>query len=136
MPHLNVQIYINFHKNGIFSLRNTFFSYICIVNKIVFTMPKTLLTHIIAEYFKTQPIVKAWLFGSFARGEETPLSDVDLLVVYDKNAKVSLLKHASMICDLEKLLNRPVDIVEDGTLLPFAVESANHDKQLIYERAN
>ena len=98
-------------------------------------MPKTLLTHIIAEYFKTQPIVKAWLFGSFARGEETPLSDIDLLVVYDKNARVSLLKHASMICDLEKLLNRPVDIVEDGTLLPFAVESANHDKQLIYERA-
>ena len=26
----------------------------------------------IAEYFKTQPVLKAWLFGSFARGEETP----------------------------------------------------------------
>lgn len=44
------------------------------------TMQKT-----IADYFKTQPIVKAWLFGSFARGEETPLSDVDLLVEYDKD---------------------------------------------------
>ena len=31
----------------------------------------------IADYFKTQPVVKAWLFGSFARGEDTPLSDVD-----------------------------------------------------------
>lgn len=87
----------------------------------------------IAEYFKTQPIVKAWLFGSFARGEETPMSDVDLLVEYDKGG-ISLLKHASMIVDLEKLLDCPVDIVEDGTLLPFAVESANHDKKLIYER--
>lgn len=26
----------------------------------------------IADYFKTQPILKAWLFGSFARGEEPP----------------------------------------------------------------
>lgn len=31
----------------------------------------------IADYFKTQPVMKVWLFGSFARGEETPLSDVD-----------------------------------------------------------
>ncbi|MBR5984028.1 MAG: nucleotidyltransferase domain-containing protein [Bacteroidales bacterium] len=89
---------------------------------------------IIAKYFSTQPILKAWLFGSFARGEQTPLSDVDILVVYDDNIGVSLLKHASMINDLEKLLDRPVDLVEDGTLLPFAEESANHDKKLIYER--
>ena len=94
-----------------------------------------IITKMIAEYFKTQPILKAWLFGSFARGEETPDSDIDLLVVYDENARVSLLKHTAMIVDLETILNRPVDIVEDGTLLPFAVESANRDKKLIYKRA-
>ena len=94
------------------------------------------MTKKIAEYFKTQPVLRAWLFGSFSRGEEGPDSDVDLLVIYDDKARVSLLKHASMICDLEKLLNRPVDIVQDGTLLPFAVKSANHDKKLIYERAS
>lgn len=94
-----------------------------------------IVTKMIAEYFKTQPITKAWLFGSWARDEQTRDSDIDLLVVYDKNARVSLLKHAAMICDLEEILNRPVDIVEDGTLLPFAVESANRDKKLIYERA-
>lgn len=99
-------------------------------------MSEQAMTRLIAEYFSTQPIMKAWLFGSFARGEQTPLSDVDLLVVYDKNARVSLLKHASMICDLEKLLDRSVDLVEEGTLLPFAVESANRDKKLIYERAS
>lgn len=89
----------------------------------------------IAEYFKTQPILKAWIFGSFARGDQTPTSDVDLLVVYDDVVGVSLLKHASMIVELEKILQRPVDLVEDGTLLPFAAESANRDKKLIYERA-
>lgn len=41
-----------------------------------------------------------------------------------------------MINDLEELLDRPVDLVEDGAQLPFAVESANRDKKLIYERAS
>jgi len=93
------------------------------------------MTRKIADYFKTQPVLKAWLFGSFARGEATPTSDVDILVVYDDTARVSLLTHAGMIVDLEEILQRPVDIVEDGTLLPFAVPSANRDKKLIYERA-
>ena len=44
------------------------------------------MTQVIAEYFKTQPILKAWLFGSFSRGEEHPDSDVDLLVIYDDKA--------------------------------------------------
>ena len=36
------------------------------------------MTKIIADYFKTQPVVKAWLFGPFARGEEAPESDIDI----------------------------------------------------------
>ncbi|MBP5508621.1 MAG: nucleotidyltransferase domain-containing protein [Prevotella sp.] len=91
------------------------------------------MTKLIADYFKTQPVLKAWLFGSFARGEETPLSDVDLLVQYDEDG-ISLLKHAAMICELEKILDRPVDIAEDGTLRPRWAESVNQDKKLIYER--
>jgi len=38
-----------------------------------------------------------------------------------------------MANDLEDLLDRSVDLVEEGCLMPFAVESANHDKKLIYE---
>ncbi len=94
----------------------------------------TQMNDMIANYFKTQPIQRAWIFGSFARGEETQLSDVDLLVQYDENARISLLKHAAMICELEKLLDRPVDIVEDGTLRPRVKESVNRDRRLIYER--
>lgn len=98
-------------------------------------MSQQAMTQLLAEYFKTQPVLKAWLFGSYARGEQTPLSDVDLLVKYDDNARISLLKHCSIMNDLEELLDRKVDLVEEGELLPFAVESANHDKKLIYERA-
>ena len=44
----------------------------------------------IAEYFKTQPVLKAWLFGSYSRGEERPDSDVDILVALDYNQSIGL----------------------------------------------
>ncbi len=88
------------------------------------------------RYFATQPIAKAWLFGSYSRGEEGPESDVDILVSFDKGAKISLFKYANIICQLEELLKQKVDLVEEGTLLPFAQQTANNDKVLIYERGN
>ena len=97
-------------------------------------MDKQQVQQIVSAYFVNQPVLKAWLFGSFARGEETPLSDVDILVVLDRSKPV-VLKFFGMWNDLEKLLGRDVDLVEEGTLFPFAVESANRDKILIYERA-
>ena len=101
-----------------------------------FEMSTQEITNIIANYFATQPVKKAWLFGSYARGEQQEDSDVDLLVQFDReNAKIGLLKYASMIIDLEKELDRSVDLVEEGSLLPWAEETANHDKKLIYERS-
>jgi predicted nucleotidyltransferase len=94
------------------------------------------LTKTIADYFKTQPVLKAWLFGSYSRGEATEDSDIDILVSFDKDAKVSLFRYAHIICQLEELLQRKVDLVEEGTLLPFAKRTANHDKFLIYERGS
>ena len=89
----------------------------------------------IANYFKTQPVLKAWLFGSYSRGEQRPWSDVDILVQYDRRQPIGLLKIAGMKDELEDLLNCEVDIVEDGTLRQWAVDSVNRDKKLIYERA-
>lgn len=88
----------------------------------------------IQGYFATQPITKAWLFGSYSRGEETIGSDVDILVTFDEDAKISLFKYADIICQLENLLKRNADLVEECTLLPFAQKTANDDKVLIYER--
>ena len=91
------------------------------------------MTKMIAEYFKTQPVLKAWLFGSYSRGEERPNSDVDILVLLDHSQPVGL-KFFGMWNDLERMLDCKVDLVEECELLPFAAESANRDKRLIYER--
>lgn len=96
----------------------------------------TKLFNSIAEYCKTQPIEKLWLFGSFSRGEERADSDIDLLVSFTKDTRIGLMKFSSMMCDLEDICNRKVDLVHEDSLKPFAQESVNHDKILIYERAS
>ena len=96
-------------------------------------MTRGMMTKTIADYFKTQPVLKAWLFGSYSRGEQTKDSDVDILVLLDKSRPIGL-KFFGMWNDLEELLGRKVDLVSDGTLLPFAQQSAEKDKILIYER--
>ena len=96
-------------------------------------MTTGMMTKTIADYFKTQPVLKAWLFGSYSRGEQTKDSDVDILVLLDKSRPIGL-KFFGMWNDLEELLGRKVDLVSDGTLLPFAQQSAEKDKILIYER--
>ena len=97
-------------------------------------MSTQVMNQVIADYFKTQPVLKAWIFGSFARGEDTPLSDVDILIVLDHTQPIGL-KFFGMWDDLERLLDRSVDLVTENSLADFARESVERDKVLIYERA-
>ena len=86
------------------------------------------------KYLTGLPVEKAWVFGSFARGEETCESDLDILVSYTKDARISLLSVVRWKKDMENLVGREVDLIEDGYLKPFAVQSASQDKYLIYEK--
>ena len=104
-------------------------------NKYVFIMTKKVMIRKIADYFKNKPVKKAWLFGSYSRGEETPGSDVDILVVLD-NSKPVGMEFFGMYEDLKELLGRNVDLVTERSLAPFARNSVERDRQLIYERAN
>jgi predicted nucleotidyltransferase len=86
------------------------------------------------SFFPAYPVEKAWVFGSYARGEETRKSDVDVMVRFDKNARISLFDYAGIIIELEKLLRKNVDLVEEGQLRRWAQESAENEKILVYER--
>jgi len=79
-------------------------------------------------------VERAWLFGSLSRGEERPDSDADFLVEYTKTEELSLLTTARLYRLLKNALGREVDVVEEGYLMPFAEESVNRDKILVYER--
>lgn len=58
------------------------------------------------------------VFGSVARGEATDASDVDFLIDYDLK-KISPWFPAGLMLDLEKLLNRKVDVVPTDSVHYF-----------------
>ena len=82
-------------------------------------MSTKVMIQLIADYFKTQPVLKAWLFGSFARGEETEDSDLDILVEYDKNARISLLT-ISHTSSCKRLRSRTGIVNTEDSLYIFA----------------
>lgn len=90
----------------------------------------------VREYLSGQPVLRAWLFGSYSRGEKVVDSDIDILVQYKDAESISLFTISRIMCSLSKLLNRKVDLVEEDGLLPFATDSVFHDRILIYEREN
>ena len=87
-------------------------------------------------FFPAYPVEKAWIFGSYARGEDTRISDLDVLVRFDKNATITLIDYAKIMNNLSDLLHKKVDLVQEGTLYKFAQESVEKDKILVYERTN
>lgn len=95
------------------------------------------LKNAIATELKKYPVIEqAWLFGSFARGEENYKSDVDLMIdVPDKN-NFSMFDAFQIQEDLQNIFKRKFDIVMTGALKPFAWETAKNDLQLIYDKFN
>ena len=63
-------------------------------------------------------IVRLSLFGSTARGDRGPESDIDLLAAFDGARRITLLDVAGMELRLSCLLGQAVDLVEEGTLQP------------------
>jgi len=92
------------------------------------------LIKILSNFFESQPIDKAWIFGSYARSEENINSDIDILVNFTFGARISLLKYTHIVNELQELTGKKVDMVENGQLKQFALSEAEKNKILIYER--
>jgi predicted nucleotidyltransferase len=86
------------------------------------------------HFFPAYPVEKAWIFGSYARGEQTRKSDIDIMVRFDKDVRISLFDYIRIMHSLKDLLHKKVDLVEEGQLRSWAQESVEHDKILVYER--
>lgn len=86
----------------------------------------------IIPILKRQGVLKAAIFGSFARGEETKNSDLDLLVRMPKNK--TFLDMAGLKVELEDKLGRDVDLVEYDTIRPLIKDQVLRDKKEIYEK--
>lgn len=63
-------------------------------------------------------VIRLSLFGSMARGDNGPDSDVDLLVAFDGTRRISLLGVVGIERQISQMLGRAVELVEEGTLKP------------------
>jgi hypothetical protein len=96
------------------------------------TNKKTLVNTLKLFFEKDGRISEAWLFGSFARGEDNFKSDIDLMVNFFDDKKVSLFGIAEICYLLEQQTNRKIDLVEKGFLHEFAWRTAEKDLIKIY----
>ena len=89
--------------------------------------------NLIQKFFKTRPVMRAWIIGSYSRGEATDDSDIDILVELDYDSKIGW-EFITMQQELQEALGKKVDLISARGLSPFIGPHIEAEKQLIYER--
>jgi predicted nucleotidyltransferase len=75
------------------------------------------------QELKAAGVVRLSVFGSTARGDRRPDSDIDLLAAFDESMRISLLDMAGVEIQLSEMLGHAVDLVEEGRLKPRVQQS-------------
>lgn len=87
------------------------------------------------DYFETQQWAsKAWLFGSVARGDSAPDSDIDICIDVPTDIIFSLFDLAEIQDQLQNIANKKVDVVMWGGLRPAMKARVEKEMMLIYEK--
>ena len=87
----------------------------------------------IKSYFKTRPVLKAYLLGSYVNGKTNSENDIDILVDLDYSQRIGL-GFVQMQIDLENLLKTKVDLVSSNSLSKYIKPYIDQEKELIYAR--
>ena len=87
----------------------------------------------IKVFFRSKPVLRAYLFGSEARNESEINSDIDILVELDYSKPIGL-EFVKMQLELEELLNKKVDLLSSKGVSKYIRPYVNQDKILIYEK--
>jgi len=74
----------------------------------------------------------AWLYGSFARGEQKYNSDIDIIVELNNKRNYSMFDLIDLSFILGEKIKRKVDLVEKGQLKDFAMQASARDLIKIY----
>jgi predicted nucleotidyltransferase len=89
----------------------------------------------IRDFCQRWKITELALFGSAARAELRPESDVDVMVTFAEDAHWSLFDLGAMQQELTSLFGRDTDLVEKGSIRnPFRRRSIARDLMVVYAR--
>lgn len=87
----------------------------------------------ISKFCKLNQIRRLALFGSVLRDDFTPASDVDVLVEFEPDAKVGLIRLAGMEIELGRLLGRRVDMRTPEDLSRYFRDQVLSEAQVVHE---
>ena len=85
-----------------------------------------------APIFRRYGVVKAGVFGSFARGEAKRKSDIDFYIIY--GPKTTLFDMGGLQYELEELLGKSVDLANGQMLKKELKPSILKDLNVLYEK--
>jgi predicted nucleotidyltransferase len=86
----------------------------------------------IAEICARHHVQELAVFGSVARGDDGPESDVDLLVTFSSEIQVSLFSYSRLQFEFEDLFSRKVDVVPKEDLKPLIRRRVLREASVIY----
>ena len=89
----------------------------------------------IAEFCRANHIRRLALFGSVLRDDFGPDSDVDVLVEFEPEARVGLLRLAGLEIELGELLGRKVDLNTPGFLFDYFRDQVLAEAEVHYDAA-
>ena len=89
----------------------------------------------IARYCRANKIARLRAFGSVLRDDFTDESDVDLLVAFERGARISLLDHVRMKRELSELLGRSVDLVSENGISKYIRDAVFEEAEPVYVSA-
>jgi len=81
--------------------------------------------------FEQYGIRQAGVFGSYARGDEHPGSDIDFLIHLGK--PIDLVQFIRLKAQLQDALGKRIDLVTDDTIIPYFEPEIRKDLISIYE---
>jgi predicted nucleotidyltransferase len=84
------------------------------------------LRHSQAE-LRARGVRRAALFGSVARGESRPDSDIDVMIEIDPDAPIGVYEYVGLKDYIAGLFDAPVDVVSRDSLKPYIRPAATAD---------
>lgn len=94
-------------------------------------MDKQKLYSEIVEFLKSKGATKVAVFGSYVRNEETPESDIDILVNFKQ--PITLFDFAGFQIELQDKTGKKIDLVMEGGMNPLIEKYAEKDYMVLYQ---